>query len=92
MSEKEAILSCQNLYKRFGGVLAVDNVNLTLNKGDILGLVGENGAGKTTLIKLLTGEYQKDTGRVFNCGVEVSWSDSYKALISGVGLVHQKPL
>ena len=92
MNGKEAILSCQNLYKKFGGVLAVDNVNLTLNRGDILGLVGENGAGKTTLIKLLTGEYQKDRGRVFNRGVEVSWSDSHKALISGVGLVHQKPL
>ena len=58
----EVILKMQDITKRFPGVLALDKVNITLNKGEILALVGENGAGKSTLLKILSGAYTKDEG------------------------------
>ena len=60
----EVILKMQDITKRFPGVLALDKVNITLNRGEILALVGENGAGKSTLLKILSGAYTKDEGMV----------------------------
>lgn len=58
------ILKGENLRKSFGGLIAVDNVNFVINKGDIFGLIGPNGAGKTTLFNLITNILPKDSGRV----------------------------
>lgn len=91
MSNNSPILKGENLYKRFEGVIAVDGINSTLYEGDILGLIGENGAGKSTLVKLLTGEYNKDSGQVFYHNKKVNWGNTYEAMIEGVGLVHQRP-
>ncbi|MCD6551632.1 ATP-binding cassette domain-containing protein, partial [Thermotoga sp.] len=60
----EAVLEMKNITKVFPGVLALDNVNLRLEKGEVKALVGENGAGKSTLIKVLTGAYTPDSGEI----------------------------
>jgi ABC-type sugar transport system ATPase subunit len=92
VSGNNTVLSCFDLFKSFGATVAVDNVTFSLRKGDILGLVGENGAGKSTLIKLCGGELTPDQGRTVYKGSEIRWSDSYHALTSGIGMVHQAPL
>lgn len=61
---KDTILSMRGIYKRFPGVLALQNVDFTLKAGEIHALMGENGAGKSTLIKVLTGVYEKDSGDI----------------------------
>ena len=60
----ENILKMEGISKSFPGVKALDNVDFALRKGDIHALVGENGAGKSTLIKVITGVYEKDAGRI----------------------------
>lgn len=59
------ILSCIELTKRFGGVIALDNLSLTVESGRIIGLLGPNGSGKTTLIKIINGLLQPTSGSVF---------------------------
>lgn len=66
----ETILRTNNLSKKYGGYLAVNNVNMQISKGDIYGFVGKNGAGKTTLIRLITGLIQKNSGGFTLFGVD----------------------
>lgn len=67
-----ALLSTEAVTRRFGGLTAVDNVTLSLNKGRIGGLIGPNGAGKTTLFAIISGFTQPDQGRVFFDGAEIT--------------------
>ena len=60
----EVILKTYNITKKYGNKLAVDNVNMTIKKGDIYGFIGQNGAGKTTLIRLITGLIHKSAGEI----------------------------
>ncbi|MBE6564032.1 MAG: ABC transporter ATP-binding protein [Ruminococcaceae bacterium] len=64
------LLRCENLTKRYGALTALNNVNLTLESGKIVGLLGPNGSGKTTLIKLVNGLLQPDGGRILIDGQE----------------------
>ena len=64
LDSHHAVLSARGLYQRFGGVIAVDDVDLDLYRGEILGLLGPNGAGKTTIFELLSGERRSERGRI----------------------------
>ncbi len=66
-----ALLTVENVAKRFGGILALDDVSLELAEGQIAGLIGPNGAGKTTLFNVITRLYVPDTGRVAFAGADV---------------------
>ena len=68
----DTILETKDLVKRYRNVCAVNNVSLSIHKGDIFGFVGANGAGKTTVFNLLTGVYQPDTGSILLDGVNIT--------------------
>ena len=64
MSEKKTLLKVENATMQFGGVVAVDNLNLEVNEGEIVALIGPNGAGKTTAFNVITGVYAPTNGRI----------------------------
>lgn len=83
------ILSMQGIRKSFGAVVALDDVNLELNRGEIHGLLGGNGAGKTTLMSILYGLYKADAGKIFLHGEKVEIQSPRDAIKYGIGMVHQ---
>jgi simple sugar transport system ATP-binding protein len=89
MSETVPLLAMRGINKAFGSVQANRDVDLTLRRGDVLGLLGENGAGKTTLMNILFGMYGADSGTISIEGRSVTLHASADALAAGVGMVHQ---
>jgi ABC-type uncharacterized transport system ATPase subunit len=83
------VLELRGITKRFPGVLANDQIDLTLEEGEILALLGENGAGKTTLMNILYGLYQPDQGEIIVRGKKVAVHSPSDAIAAGVGMVHQ---
>ena len=83
------ILELRGITKRFPGVLANDQIDLTLNRGEIHALLGENGAGKSTLMNILYGLYDPDEGEIFVNGKEIKVNSPRDAIASGIGMVHQ---
>jgi branched-chain amino acid transport system ATP-binding protein len=79
------VLSAQGLLKRFGGVLAVDEVSLELNRGEILGLIGPNGAGKTTVFEIISGQLRPNSGSVVMHGTDISDWPAYRRSAFGLG-------
>jgi simple sugar transport system ATP-binding protein len=75
--------------KKFGAVHANKNINLTVAKGSIHGIIGENGAGKSTLMSILYGFYQADQGSIQIDGKPTTIRDSQAAITAGIGMVHQ---
>lgn len=84
-----AVIEMKGISKSFPGIKANDNINLTVNKGEIHVLLGENGAGKSTLMNILYGLYQPDEGQVFVNGNPVRISNPNVAISVGIGMVHQ---
>ncbi|MBI2845496.1 MAG: ABC transporter ATP-binding protein [Chloroflexi bacterium] len=82
-------LEARNITKRFPGVLANDNIDLTLEAGEIHALLGENGAGKTTLMNILYGLWQPDSGEIYVKGEKVVFQDPSEAIARGIGMLHQ---
>ena len=82
-------LELQGMTKRFGPVVANDDISLVVEPGQIHALLGENGAGKSTLMNLLYGLYQPDEGRILLDGVEQKFSGPGDAMDAGIGMVHQ---
>ena len=80
----------EHISKRFPGVLASDDISLSVGEGQILALVGENGAGKTTLMNILMGIYQQDEGKIFINDKEVHFRGPEDAFNAGLGMVHQQ--
>lgn len=68
----EFVLKTEHLSIQFGGLRAVDDVNLEIRKGELYGLIGPNGAGKTTFFNLITGVYKPTSGRIFHNGREIT--------------------
>jgi ABC-type uncharacterized transport system ATPase subunit len=89
MSESPPVLEVRGLTKRFPGVLANDHINLKLNKGQVLGLLGENGAGKSTLMNLIYGLYTPDEGDILVNNTPVHIKNPNDAIALGIGMVHQ---
>ena len=83
------VLELKGITKRFPGVLANDNIDLTLEKGEILVLLGENGAGKTTLMNILYGLYQPTEGEIWVNGNKIEVHSPTDAIKVGIGMVHQ---
>ena len=86
----ESILKMEGICKSFPGVRALDNVDFALRKGEIHALMGENGAGKSTLIKVITGVYEKDAGRIVLDGKPIHFKSPQEAQNSGIGTVYQE--
>ena len=76
MTEAAPALEVRGITKRFPGVLANDDINLTLQKGQVLGLLGENGAGKSTLMNMIYGLYRPDMGEILVNGAPVQIAGS----------------
>lgn len=86
---EEYILEMRNIRKLFPGIVANDNINFNLRKGEIHALLGENGAGKSTLMNCLFGLYELDGGEVYVNGEEVHINNPQVAERLGIGMVHQ---
>lgn len=89
-TENTPCLKVNQVSKMFPGVKALDQVDLSVNSGEVHALVGENGAGKSTLMKILAGIYTADAGNVEYKGEIVNFRDPYQALQNGIILVHQE--
>ncbi|MBW5447797.1 ATP-binding cassette domain-containing protein [Cohnella sp. CFH 77786] len=84
------LVAMEGIEKRFPGVHALKQCRFELRAGEVHALVGENGAGKSTLMKVLTGVYRKDAGRIVYKGTEVDIPDTIKAQQLGIGIIHQE--
>ncbi len=87
--EQAPLADLRNISKRFGGVVALDNVNLVIRSGEVIGLVGDNGAGKSTLIKVLSGAYSPDRGEILFEGNLVDIRNPRSAKELGIETVYQ---
>jgi simple sugar transport system ATP-binding protein len=85
----EYLLEVKNLTKRFGGLVAVNNVSMEVKEGEVVGLLGDNGAGKSTLIKMISGVYHPDGGQIFFKGKEVKIDSPIKALSISIETLYQ---
>jgi simple sugar transport system ATP-binding protein len=83
------LLEMKNIYKSFGGLHALIDVSLDLRKREILGVVGDNAAGKSTLMKIITGAYQADKGKIFFEGKEVFINDPRVSKRLGIEMIYQ---
>jgi branched-chain amino acid transport system ATP-binding protein len=84
-----ALLSVEHVTKRFGGVVAVDDVSLAVDAGEIAGLIGPNGAGKTTLFNLITRLYRPDTGEISFDGASLLKTPPYRVIRRGIARTFQ---
>jgi branched-chain amino acid transport system ATP-binding protein len=84
-----ALLSVEHLSKRFGGIVAVDDVSLAVEQGQIAGLIGPNGAGKTTLFNLITRLYRPDSGEIAFAGQSLLRTPAYRVVRRGIARTFQ---
>lgn len=84
------VLELNNISKKFPGVLALNNVDLIVEEGDVIGLLGENGAGKSTLMKIIAGMYQPTSGTIKIDGKEIKHLTPMASLDSGISVIYQE--
>jgi general nucleoside transport system ATP-binding protein len=89
MAKNNHLLETKKITKRFPGVLANDQVDMHLDEGEILAILGENGAGKTTLLNIIYGLYNQDEGEIFINGNLTTIDNPHDAINLGIGMVHQ---
>ncbi|WP_034345917.1 ATP-binding cassette domain-containing protein [Deinococcus misasensis] len=85
----QKLVEMHNISKRFGGVQSLDDVSVDLSPGEVVGLLGHNGAGKSTLIKILSGAYSADSGRILVNGQEVHIKSPRDAQNCGIETIYQ---
>jgi ABC-type sugar transport system ATPase subunit len=86
----DEVLRLNNIVKTFPGVLALDDMNFDLGKGEIHALCGENGAGKSTLMKIVTGVYKPDSGEILIDGEPAVFEDPNDAFAKGIAIIYQE--
>lgn len=86
-----AILKLENVTKRFGGLVAVNDVSLEIENGESIGIVGPNGSGKTTLYNLISGVFPVDEGRILFEGIDITPLPPYKRAPLGIARTFQIP-
>ena len=86
----EPLLRLEDVTKRFGATLAVNHVRFDLKPGEVHALMGENGAGKSTLMKILSGNIQRDSGRIVMDGREIDIRSPLDARAHGIAIIHQE--
>lgn len=84
------LLEMRGIHKSFFGVSVLNDVSLTLYRGEVLALLGENGAGKSTLIKILNGDYQMDSGAILLQGTPVQFAQPRDAEAHGIRMIYQE--
>jgi D-xylose transport system ATP-binding protein len=89
MTAPAPLVEVHHLTKRFGGVHAVEDVSCDLYAGEVVGLLGHNGAGKSTLIKMLSGVFPADSGRIVVQGQECRFATPREARAAGIETIHQ---
>ena len=85
----EPLLEVRNITKRFGGLIAVDNVSMKIFPGEVVGIVGDNGAGKSTLIKVISGVYHADAGEIYFDSKRIKINNPMEALRIGIETIYQ---
>src|SRR5881409_3204101 len=83
------VLEMRGITKAFPGIVANDQVDFELRKGEVHALLGENGAGKSTLMNILYGLYRPDSGKIVVNGKAVTFGSAKDAIATGIGMVHQ---
>ena len=90
MDDDSTMIKIENVCKRYGGTVALDDVSFTIKKGEVHALVGENGAGKSTLMKILAGVEIKDSGKIYIKEKEMTANNPIEARAAGVSIVFQE--
>lgn len=85
----EYVVELKGISKRFGGISALNDVDLELRRGEIMGVVGDNGAGKSTLMKILSGAYVADEGEIWVNGKKVRIRNPHDASDLGIAMIYQ---
>jgi ribose transport system ATP-binding protein len=86
----DPLLAMRDINKRFQGVQALSAASLEVERGEIMGLIGQNGAGKSTMIKVLTGAYRRDSGSILFAGQSIDFSSPEAAQRGGVSTIYQE--
>lgn len=84
-----AVLELRQISKSFGAIRALENVDLTIQAGEVVGLMGDNGAGKSTLVKIIAGNFPPTSGKILIDGEEVHFTKPVEARREGIEIVYQ---
>jgi len=84
-----SLLESLAVTKSFGGIAALDHIDLSIQSGDIVGLIGPNGAGKTTFFNVLTGLYEPDSGEILFCGQRINHLSPHEIAAAGIARTFQ---